>query len=191
MGVKVAVAQAAMNTSTGDQDITVSGFGTVKAYLAFVGLGITDGTAIDDANWCVGGADGTTQSLASFRSDHGGGDSDAYRNMETDEVLQIMDGDGEVDGEANHDSFVTDGIRINVGDAPATATLMKFVFFGGSDLSVHVGTGTITANKDSDTSFTGTGFEPDIIFFWTTTSGTGPPGDASSNCSFGFARTDP
>lgn len=179
-----------MNTSTGTQDITVSGFGTVKAYLAFVGRGTTNGTPGTHAAWSVGAADGTLQSLANIMSEDAQASSDTYRNMETDEVLQVIAINGQDDGEANHDSFITDGIRINVGVAPPSAWLMKFLLFGGSDLSVKVGTATLTASQDASQGFTGVGFEADVIFFWTTTAGTGIPADSISGISFGFATNN-
>jgi len=196
MGIAVATAQAALRTTTGQQTISLpSGFGTVKAYLAFVGRGITDGTAADNAAWSVGASDGSTESLANIFCEHNVGTTNTLRNMETTEVLQVLKNDGEVAVEADSETGGTpfdaaDEFTINVGATDGSAPRAKFLALGGSDLSVFVGTGTLTASQDSTQGFTGIGFEPDQIFFWTTTAGTGPPASTTSAISFGWASND-
>jgi hypothetical protein len=63
---------------------------------------------------------------------------------------------------ATFSAWITDGIRINWTDAPASAYLVTCVLFGGIDLSVAVGdwTGSATVNG---TSVGTTGFQPDQI----------------------------
>ena len=174
MAVKIRTAQKAVPTATGTDDVTITGFGeTVKAVMAYVSRGTANGTAADHASLSVGVSDGTRERSMCLFDEHNVGTTDSYRRMENDELLQQLDGTGAIDGEANFDSFITNGVRINVGNAFAAGYLGTYLMFGGSDVSAHCNEFTHTGGQNASQAVTGVGFEPDVIFFFTTTGAVG------------------
>lgn len=164
MTSKIQVTRVACNTSTGTQDITISGFGTPKAALFVVTRGVTDETLAAHAIIGWGVADGTNQRAFTAKHEDNQGTTDADCRCMTDECIAINDVDNTIDGEANFDSFITDGVRINWGNAPAAGYLLTVILFGG-DIQVNVRDITTTATLGATTSDTTCGFEPDVIFF--------------------------
>ena len=159
--VKIRAVRAAGQTGGGDQDFTVSGFGTPKAAIFLCSLATADGTLADGAAISIGATDGTNQWAITFYDEHGGTSSDCYSNYATDEVVQILAADGTIDGEANFSTWITDGVRLTWGNAPAAAYLITVILIGGSDVSakadtINLGTAT-TEQTYSGGSFTPTG----------------------------------
>jgi len=186
MGISIEVTRVACNTSTGDQDITITGFGTPKAALFIASSPIADDTPTANAVTSVGSTDGTTQAVASGYSEDALAASNARRRGTTDEVVLILDPAAEnVDGEANFKEWITDGVRITWGNAPSVAHILTVVLFGGSDLSAK--SGNFTATSDPATTDVDCGFTPDLAFFY----GNGTSLDDSDSASYpvnlGFA----
>lgn len=186
MGVDIAVTRVACNTATGNQDITISGFGTPKAALFLVSSCITDGTAADHAIYCVGATDGTNHVVVGGRSRHSVAESDADRRGATDEVIQILEVDTQdVDGEANFNSWITDGVRITWGVALDAAYLMTVVLFTGSDLSANAGD--FTSGSNGGEVDVDCGMEPDVAFFFCNGLAINDTPNYSMPCNLGFA----
>jgi len=196
----VAVVQVALNTSTGPQTIALpSGFGTVKGYLAFASNDTNNtSTPTNESAWSCGGTDGTDQSLACVLSEHAVPTTNTFRNMETTEVIQLL--------EPFNSTTATEVIEVDIGTTPfdtddeftinvgrndnSAAVLVNFMVFGGDDdMKCKIGTGNQTADNGVAQTFSGVGFQIDQIFFWTTTGGTGTPG-ATAGISFGFCSLD-
>jgi len=175
VGITVACQQFNANTSTGDQDFTISGLGAsgdIKACL-FICCGDTSGgdtTSVDDGHISIGATDGTNHWVSCYETQHG--DTKGATSMigATDEVIQILLPDSTtVDGEANFKEFITDGVRVTWGAALTSAFEVTVVFFvdDGTDLSVDVGTFTSSIDSSPFTVDIGTGFEPDQLILCT------------------------
>jgi hypothetical protein len=162
MAVSIECTRVAAATGGGNQDITISGFGTPKAAIFIVTKAIADDTAADQANLSFGVTDGTNQGACDVVADDGAVTSNTARIASTDEVIQIMDsGAGTIDGEANFNSWIPNGVRITWGNAPAAEYLITVVLLGGDDLSAFVNiSSSLTATQVSETGF---GFEPDVM----------------------------
>jgi hypothetical protein len=165
MGVSFAIVRAAASTGGGNQDFTVSGFGTPKGAIFIGSGGSSDGTAADGAIMSFGCTDGTNELVTSYTTEHNVANSNTYRLGASDEVIQFGDHAGAIDGEANFNSWITDGVRVTWGNAPGTAFLVTCILIGGSDLSVDVGTASIPS-AINDTVDVGCGFEPDQVLFF-------------------------
>lgn len=167
MGVSIAITQQAAPTVTGTQDFTVSGFGTVKAYLTYVTNAVTNGTAVDHAVFGMGAGDGTREWSCGVASEHNQGNADVHSRATNDESIMILDLSNAVDGEANFDAFITDGVRFNWANAPSVAVLVTVILFGGDDLLAYADNASSEVAQDADTSVTAPGFTPDVLFFGT------------------------
>ncbi len=166
MGITVAVMRAAANTSTGTQDFTTTDLGglTPKAAWFMMSSAITDGTAASDAHVCVGAATGATNEWAVTANDEDGqSTTDSVNETYGSRCIAInVTGTGNLDGDADFDSFITDGIRINWQDAPAAAYLLTVILFAGTDLSAHANT-KVLGTQDTAVDVTDPGFTPDLV----------------------------
>lgn len=169
MGVTCAVTRAACAVGGGNQNITTDDLGglTPVAALFIVTRATADGVAADHFVWSIGAATAAAEQWACcIGSEHNHGTSDAYRRGATDECVYITDPtDGTVDGEANLNTFIENGVTITWGNAPAGAYLLTVVFFAGTDVSAHADTFNPDATEDQATNVTDPGFEPDLVFF--------------------------
>lgn len=166
MAVSVAVMQAAatVNTAPYTQDFTIAGFGTPKAALFFVTWGTVNGTAGAHAVFCTGMTDGTTHLCTAVGSRSTQADTVSWSRAAQDEVIYLPWYDGvNINGEANFDSWITDGVRINWANAPDAAYLITVVLFGGTDLSADVSLITPSATEDATVDVATIGFEPDQV----------------------------
>lgn len=169
MGVTVAVARVALNTSTGTQDITTADLGglTPKAVRLIATRCVTSGTAVDGAGIYVGASDGTNEWTQGYEDQHNQAamDNEMEQDTTANRILTIYDGtaDDVVEATIDFDSFITNGVRINITDAPAAAYLITAEFFAGSDLSVHVGTVALGNTSNALVAITSVGFEADVV----------------------------
>ncbi len=152
--------RAALRTTTGTQDFTISGFGTPVAAIFVMGENQADG---DEAGWrsSFGATDGTNHWCTAVYATHAAASSNTARRGATDEVFMILDsGSGAVDAEGNFDSFITDGVRVNVAVVGnPNARLLTVYLIGGSGVTAACGksalgdaaaTVTITPNLETD-----------------------------------------
>lgn len=169
MGVAVAVTRAALNTTTGTQDFTTTALGglTPKAALFFVTYATADGTAANHMQMAVGATDGTNHWVTVARVRNGVTTGSTTRRGATDAVVWLQrNSSNTIDIEAAFDSFITNGVRINITKTTAVALLLHVVLFAGSDLSAKVGTFTASSGDLTETTVTTT-FQPDHLFFAT------------------------
>jgi hypothetical protein len=162
MSLKVAVVRAAAITAGTTQDFTSAGFGTPVAAMFLFGRNTTDDNHLSHACYSVGFTDGTRQSVCAASSQKGVATSNTFHVGATDEVIQVMHvAAALIAGEANFDSWVTDGVRINWGVLPSNAFMITAILFGGSAVQAYSGTAD-TISGDSD--ITAPGFEPNLVF---------------------------
>lgn len=187
--VKILSTRVALNTSTGNQDITISGFGTVKAALFELTYATTDQTARDEAVVSSGATDGTRHWNIINRSSHGLSDTQCTRRYRTGRVIGTTTGGGSVEGDAAFSAFITDGVRINIGDAFPSAYLLTVTLFGGADLTVRVDTINMS-NVTSAQTYSSMGFETDVLLVASANDETADAGNAIMQLSYGFVHNN-
>lgn len=160
-----AVTQTALRTTTGNQDITISGFGTPKAVRFIANYATSSSNPASSASGSVGATDGTDQFVSGwFASDGITHSSNVYRRGATDAVIMVPDEDGNSDFEAAFVQWVTDGVRINVSAvAGGRAITITAEFYGGADLTAKVGTTALTTQNGTTTLTPG--FQANAILF--------------------------
>ena len=164
MSVDIAIVDSALDTSTGDIDFTKSGFGTPKAALFFATYATANGTAVADAGLMIAAASGTSNQSAHFVSDEDGQNpTDTHRDNDAAVANHTTPGSSAQDGLADFVSFITDGVRINVSNAFASAYKMKVILFGGDDLSAHVGQVDLEDTGNNTINVTAPGFDADVV----------------------------
>lgn len=184
--VKVRMVRAGLNTSTGTQNFTVSGFGTPKAALVYVTRAVTAGTLANDAVLGIGITDGTNSyCVASFAED---ATSTTNTNRTRATILiQTTDSGDAVEFAADFNAWVTDGLQINITTAPAGAYLLTVVLFGGDSLQAHATQVDTTATLNGTTTVSGLAFEPDQLIALCGAGGFTGAVNSNIRMSWGFA----
>lgn len=194
--VKARVLRQPAATSTGNQDFTISGFGTPKGAIAILTYAVSNGVGADNAAWSVGLTDCTNSVLVHTqdRAD-GGTTSDTNRRATTTAFAELLES-GTANG-ATLDgigtvSCITDGIRINWTTAMSAGFLVHVVLFGGSDMQVKVDVFTQNATVDASVDITTVGFQPEGVFCLSAglaTANWDNSNQANSRIGFGVATT--
>jgi len=143
------------------QDVTISGFGTPKAAIFILSDVTANDTVTADQTFAIGFTDGTRENCCAIKSTDGVTSSATFRRSTSGACILP---------EANNlqfsfNSWITDGVRLNVdNDAPADY-LCTCILIGGADVAgayanFHNDLGTSAGT----TAITGVGFEPDLVF---------------------------
>jgi hypothetical protein len=165
MALDIVTVRATVGTGDSSKDFTSSGFGTPKAALFFTGRATTDATAGAGMSFSVGAADGTNQACVSTGDGDALSTTDCGRWAETDQVFQWADRHY-LEGECDFNSWITDGVRVDVGNAPAANRLVNCVLFAGSDITDQkVGNFTCSGSQNG-TVDVDVGFTPDLVIFF-------------------------
>lgn len=164
--VNFAVVRAALNTSTGVQSFTSSGFGTPKAAIFIVSRATADDTLAADAIIGFGFTDGTNQMTAGMFAEDVTIPTETARHFD----LALCIGCNEVGGfgsetfDAAFSQWVTDGVEINITDtANNGALLLTVILINGSDVTAKM-TSIETSVGNSPYDHTDVGFEPQVVF---------------------------
>lgn len=177
------------STSTGNQDITAPGLGSVvpKAVL-FCGVGsdvFDDNDTHAKMGW--GAADGTRQWAMGGNAADGQGTTQTGVSSSSSLCLLFTSDAGSspsIDGSASFVSFIAGGVRINWGDSLSDDYKCLAIFFAGDDVSVRADTFVLGA-QDVEVDITAPGFRPKLIFG--TTSGGGLTTESPCRLSIGAA----
>lgn len=162
--VKFRTTRVALNTTTGTQDITLSGFGTPKAAIVLLSSGSADDTVTAGANFSIGFTDGTAANdrASVIHSADNVLTSDTGRNTSSANFGRIYNGTGSTLTVFDFDSWITDGIRINITFASGTNVFATFILIGGADVTnAYAGVKQLTGTS---VSVTDPGFESDLVF---------------------------
>jgi hypothetical protein len=160
--IKLDITQISSITSSGTQDISIDGFGDVKAAIIIVGNAIVDGTAVSGTSYGVGITDGSTTRSIGISSQDNVGTSNT-QSIAGNYLIYLPDQNtNTVIAAASFDSLITDGIRINWITPPPDNYLITAIFFGGTDLEAVVSTFTSPTNVGQSTDID-IGFEPDQL----------------------------
>ena len=169
--VQLEIAQNAVITATGNDDIDIPDMGgeTPKAALHFMATAITAGTVRNENNLCIGAAVSASQRWqVSGNDEHAVATTDASSVYQTDEVLALLaEGATTIAAEADHVSFAADKETVNWADAPEAAHLLNSLMFAGSGVEVAAGLIDTNATVGLTASISGLSFQPTLIFFAT------------------------
>ena len=177
------------NTSTPvDQAITGLGF-QPKGLIIF---SVSDfGTAVDGYNVSIGFSDGTNTKCAWQGSEHNAATTDCYRYEASGKIIVIRGhNDGSLLAEADLKSFDSDGFTLTWTTNSASAYKIKYVAFGGSNItSVQVGHFDTTTTAGPTTQNVSALASGNLIAILTTATTTTGEDTLNSGCttSLGFA----
>jgi hypothetical protein len=185
--VKVVTHREAANTALGFQDITASNLDGLipEAALVIMTNALTDGTPATHAIFCYGAATHPGYQWATCAtSESAVGTTDVSRIGKDGSLIVRLDpGSTAIADEAEFFAFISEGIRIDWTNAPASAYLITVVFFAGEDVSklAHIfePSNSLNGTVDVQTPL----FEPDVLLTecpGTSFSGTGGSAHAVS-----------
>lgn len=163
--VKIMSTTFAAATSTGDQTITISGFGfTPKAAIIWSQPQSTTGTTpASSYRHSIGFTDGTNTRCNGFRNQYNVGTTATARSAYNNGTIisQINESATSSLAQASFSAFVSDGITINWSVAAGTTFQCGLILFGGDDLEAYCNSVTLNgASHDINT----VGFEPSVVF---------------------------
>ena len=166
MGIDIRVAPVSLRTTNGTQDITVSGLGAASGFKGawfFMTVATDYDTLTQGVGISQGGTDGTDHFCNSWGSKDAAPTSNCGAAQYDNRIINLIDGTPTELVNATFNSWITDGIRINV-NVTAAGEYKGFVilcFDDGSDLLAKAQNTTMVTSPQI---VTGTGFEPEIIF---------------------------
>jgi hypothetical protein len=196
MTLNIQTTRVALNNTTGTQDITISGFGStpVAAIIATTISKVTDERR-DHSHHSIGFCDATRQYCTGITSEDGRDmtvttNQSRRAHSSTDVLLIYTEGSTTFNVEAKFDSFISNGIKIDITNADASIDYYVMVtLFGGSDIANvradffdDLGTGT------SAIPVTAPGFQADLVFSLGSAQGVTPaePPNIASHAQYGF-----
>jgi hypothetical protein len=162
--VKFRTTRVALNTTTGTQDITLSGFGTPSAAIFILEAASTDDTVTADANFSIGFTDGTNDRNSLISSGDAVGTSSTHRRTSNALCGLAYRAGGTVSiiTAFTHSAWITDGVRINITNANGDSCFATVILIGGTDTAnVYAGVQQLTSTS---VNVTAPGFEPDLVF---------------------------
>lgn len=177
---------------TGNQDFTITGIGTPTAALFFLNTAISNNTDANHFMLMMGATDGTNHRCCITASERGVATTNTWTKCVNDKpVITIDPNTGDINGVAGFDSFITDGVRLNVSDLPPAAYLLTCIFFVEEGSGYDVAVGDFNSDVDSSKNI---GFEPDQVFLFGVgtsassgfTAASSTAGDAEASFSVGF-----
>jgi len=154
--------RAALRTTTGTQDFTVSGAGTCVGYMVHISRGVTDGTLVSHIGMSKGWCDGTNSLCLVTSSEDNVADSNTAAKVSSTQVgIVILSGAGGYAVRVAHSAMITDGVRINVQATDGVAYLCDVTMLFGSAAQMRVGSFDMPNGSANDTlDVTAPGFEP-------------------------------
>jgi hypothetical protein len=161
--VKLQPVEITTPTSTGNFNVTASGFGTPSAVLVFCNLIVSNDTSADTAALSVGVSDGTNDRCCAIRSGNNALQSEAKRYDSDADVLAIITNTTTF-MLATVASFSNDTVTLNFTKVSLTSQYkVTVVFIGGADVAdVYAGTCKLD-NTTNVVNHTAPGFEPSCL----------------------------
>jgi len=172
-----------LNTTTGTQDIAVSGFGTPDAALIILQHVSGDNSITNDARLSIGATDGTSNVVNYIQSVDGVSTSSTDRRT-AGGILGIVYNDaGSILQQCVFDSWVTDGIRIDNTAALGSTIFATVILFK------NVQSGAFIEQMLTTSETVNVGFEPDLVFMMDTGNASTAYAGQAINV-FGIAHND-
>jgi hypothetical protein len=117
----------------------------------------------------MGAVDGTREWAICSSSEDGVATSDCNRYANSNFCIHILDANGSRDGEIVFDSFVTDGVEVDITNSFNDNYYVTAVLFGGdTDLTVYADFLSAPPDSGGFTDYSDPGFQPDLILFGST-----------------------
>ena len=180
--------RVALNTTTGTQDITISGIGTPKAAMVILQNASTDDTNTVNATTGIGFTDGTRGVHSWINSRNGQVASSTRRRTGAANWGFSYNPSGFVVTSFDFQAWITDGVRINITSANGDDCFATFVFFYGSDITnVYCDLVQLTGTSIN---VTAPNFEPDLVIVAGNGDATKDSRDVHAIQSYGFAIND-
>jgi hypothetical protein len=184
----------AVNTgASGTYDVTQSGMsaaGDIAAALIFMTSATADDTKTANMIQSIGFVDGTRQlAYAAAAEDNVATTNNGRRHDDGACIVQTNPTNGARVFDHSFNSFITDGIRLNIDDQAGSAFLGTIVFIHGTDVAnVYCEIVDDLGTSTTAQSITAPGFEPDVVFVLSDFFGGVPPNQLSSlTAGFGVA----
>tara|TARA_R110000868_G_scaffold301380_1_gene561845 strand:- start:915 stop:2411 length:1497 start_codon:yes stop_codon:yes gene_type:complete len=149
--------------STGTQDITIAGFGTCIGAIFDMNVGDVDNTVQATDRRSIGYCDGTNVALSFLGATNGVSTSNTSRRESSTSVIAEMDGGGTISGVATFNSFITDGVRINVTSTSPNQRFCTVTLIGGDATNVKVNFSPALGTSAGNTVVSTVGFEADLV----------------------------
>ena len=180
--VKIECTRVALATGGATQDITISGFNeTVKGAIFIATNSVTaDNTPTADGDISIGMTDGTNEVVIGYHAEDAAPSANTDRWHRTDAVVYAFDFSGTARHAFSINSFITDGVRINVDNAAASGYFVHVILIGGDDVAgIAVGEQDDLANNAATNTTISDGLtlntDPDLIFMTTIGQSTASP----------------
>lgn len=156
------VAAAALRTTVGTQDFTISAAGPMAGYILLLSYATSTGTPELFAGISIGWTDGTTESSMLVRADDNVTPMDNRVFIEQTKVGALFaPGSDSANIEVSHSDFITDGVRISVDTTNARAVMATVAMFPSADFGVVE---EFLSEGSGTTNITTIGQESDLIF---------------------------
>ena len=192
--VKFETVRVAASTATAGntQDITISGFGTPKAVMFFVTQATADDTTTANAAIGIGSTDGTREWLLCVVSKDAQTTSETNMRQTNGGCVGVANEFGTAwDWQFGFNSFITDGVRLDIDTQASAGYLITAVFIGGTDVAnVYANYHDDLTNGTGTVAITAPGFTPDVIFCVNGDRSTLNSGTSNGPLSFGAAIND-
>lgn len=186
----VQVTRVALTTgaATTTQDITIGGFGTPTAALFICTEATFNNSVASDAFMSIGFTDGTTSKAIASNSEDNQGTTNSARTTRNAVIAKPDDIGFGIDLEFTFNSWITDGVRIEVSDQSPSAFLCTVILFKGTS-NAYVGDVGL-GNGTSPIDVTAPGFEPDLVFALNAAGGAANHSATHFSMSFGVGIND-
>lgn len=139
---KVVVTRAALNTSTGTQDITDSALGgaTPKAVVAYLVRSTADGATAHSAISIGAASSASAEASITVARQDNLTTSVVRRRGSTSKLIEMLEptSTGNVEVSAELTSFITNGIRLNITTAPGSAFQVVLLLFAGTHVDARL-----------------------------------------------------
>jgi len=191
--IKMKSQSAALSTAaSGTQDFTIAGFGTVVGAIFQWCGGTALGTSVLEFLPGIGFCDVTNQvQIGGFCNDNQS-TGDNSRRLSNAEVITILDQSQNTQGKFGFNSFITNGVRLDIDEQATSAYLVAFTLIGTDNIAnINCGIKDDLGTGTSGVAITGVGDEPDLLFIGTVGGNNVPPSTNVHNFfSFGCAIND-
>ena len=188
MTVNVKTVRVALNTATGTQDITIPGYdadGVAKGAIFLSGQSLVNDTLTANSGMNVGFSDLTDEVCTTIWCQDVNATARTYRKHEPLAIQSIGNG-AVVDFAFTVVGTITDGIQINITDAPASAVLVDVVLIGGDDVA-NVKAVSTSLGVASEPVTVNVGFQPNVILSTSIYDGSVGTGQSQAIWSMGVA----
>ena len=148
MSIILGVVRGDAPTTAGVQTFTKSGVGTPVAAVFLVTNCTADATDTDHAMIGAGFTDGTTDYTTASQSEDAQTTNDSDRSQQDNHCIHVLNTSGGIDGEADFDAWITDGVRIDWTNAPSSAVKVECWLIGGTDAVGNTGRTNIGASTN-------------------------------------------